>query len=163
MVGKDASAVSVPTRRQMIAGAAITLGGIAAGSTVLKAAPAAPKSSLHYEVDFKVAPSKVYEALLGGKQFAAWSGLPAEIDAHEGGPFSLFKAQIVGRNVELVADQRIVQAWRPAHWDAGIYSIVKFELKSHGAGSTLLLDHTGFLRRSQQASTPVGSPTTSPV
>jgi activator of HSP90 ATPase len=145
MIGSnEATSVSgLPTRRQFVTGASIALGGLAA-VTALKAAPGTAKSTLHYEVECKAAPQKVYDALLEAKQFSAWSGLPAEIDPREGGRFSLFQAQIVGRIVELVPDKRIVQAWRPAHWDQGIYSIVKFELKPHGTGSTLLLDHTGF-------------------
>jgi activator of HSP90 ATPase len=51
---------------------------------------------------------------------------------------------IVGRNIELVLDQRIVQAWRPTHWDPGVYSMVKFELKPEQSATTLILDHTGF-------------------
>jgi hypothetical protein len=50
----------------------------------------------------------------------------------------------VGRNIELVANQRVVQAWRPAHWDAGVYSVARFELKTHGTGTTIVFDHTGF-------------------
>src|SRR5579862_7690105 len=30
------------------------------------------------------------------------------------------------------------------HWDPGVYSVVKFELKPQGSGTTLILDHTGF-------------------
>ena len=51
---------------------------------------------------------------------------------------------MVGRNVELIPYQRIVQAWRPTHWDAGVYSIVKFELKTQPSGAVVVLDHTGF-------------------
>ena len=56
----------------------------------------------------------------------------------------MFKGLIVGRNVELVPSQRIVQAWRPANWEAGVYSLVKFELKAQGADTLIVLDHTGF-------------------
>jgi len=82
--------------------------------------------------------------LLDAKQFAKMSTLPAEIDPKEGGAFSLFQGQIVGRNVELVRDERVVQAWRPAHWEAGMYSMVRFALKAQGAGTLVVLDHTGF-------------------
>jgi uncharacterized protein YndB with AHSA1/START domain len=51
---------------------------------------------------------------------------------------------IDGRNVELVPNQRIVQAWRPNHWGPGVYSLVKFELKPQGSGALVVLDHTGF-------------------
>jgi activator of HSP90 ATPase len=101
-------------------------------------------TSLHYQEDFKVSPQRIYEALLDSKQFAAFTGVPAEIDPKAGGAFTLFGGQILGRNVELITRQRIVQAWRPASWAPGVYSIVKFELQPHDSGSRLLLDHTGF-------------------
>ena len=99
---------------------------------------------LHQEVDFKAAPPRVYEALLDSKQFAAFSGMPAEISREPGGAFSTFGGMIEGRNVELVSGQRIVQAWRPASWDEGLYSIVRFELRVRDAQTRLVLDHTGF-------------------
>lgn len=141
------------TRRQLIAGAAITLASLASGAWRLNAeqqpatapATADPKRmALHYEADFKVSSQRIYEALLDSKQFAAFSGLPAQIDPKVGGAFSLFSGVITGRNIELVPNQRIVQAWRPGHWSPGVYSIVKFELKARGPESTLVLDHTGF-------------------
>jgi len=49
----------------------------------------------------------------------------------------------VGRNIELVPNRRIVQAWRPRNWPDGVYSIVRFELKKAGAGTRLVLDQTG--------------------
>jgi len=110
--------------------------------------PSSPENSkltsLHYEVPIKASPARIYSALLDAKQFAAFSGLPAEIDPKEGGIFSLFQNQIVGRNVELVVNARVVQAWRPTHWDPGLYSIAHFELKPAAAGTTIVFDHTGF-------------------
>jgi activator of HSP90 ATPase len=140
-----ARSMGTVTRRQMVAGLALTLGGGLACSYIWAAEkgqtmnqiPAteanAMRTSLHYEVDFKVSPQRIYDVLLSAKEFAAFTGLPAEIDGKAGGAFSLFGGQIAGRNVELVPSQRIVQAWRPAHWDPGIYSIVKFELKPRGS------------------------------
>jgi activator of HSP90 ATPase len=61
-----------------------------------------------------------------------------------GGAFSTFGGLIVGRQIELVPDTRIVQAWRPAYWEPGVYSLVKFELSDSGAGTKLVLDHRGF-------------------
>lgn len=143
------------TRRQMIAGAAMAIGSLAAGMRVfgqaqqsMKETPSTAanekRTSIHVEADYKASPARIYEALLDAKQFAAFSGFPAEIDRNAGGAFSMFGGLIVGRNVELVVNQRIVQAWRPTHWDAGVYSIVKFELKAKDSGATLVLDHTGF-------------------
>ena len=115
-----------------------------------KAAPAADKAktasltSLREEADFAAPPHRVYEALLDEKQFASFTGAPAKINRSEGGTLSLFGGQIVARNVELVPDKRIVQAWRDPAWAPGIHSIVKFELTPQGAGTHLVLDHTGF-------------------
>jgi len=100
--------------------------------------------SIHQEMDFKASPQRVYEALLDSKQFSAFSGAPAEIHAEAGGAFSLFNGHIIGRNIELLPNRRIVQAWRVVTWDEGIYSIVKFELKPMGSGTRLIMDHTGF-------------------
>jgi len=102
------------------------------------------RTAIHYEIDFKPSPQRLYAAILDPKQFAAFSGLPATIDPTPGGAFSQFGGLIVGRTVELVPSQRIVQAWRPSHWEAGTYSIVHFEFRPRGAETTLIFDHTGF-------------------
>jgi activator of HSP90 ATPase len=148
--------INTPARRQLISGIAITVGSLVAGLKVLgedqhpamKELPSTAanqkRTSLHQEAEFHASPQRIYEVLLDSKQFAACTGMPAEIDPKEGGGFSMFGGQIVGRNIELVPHQRIVQAWRPAHWDPGIYSIVRFELKPRGSETLLILDHTGF-------------------
>ncbi len=108
------------------------------------AAPSDPRTSLHEEENFAVSPHCVYEALLDEKQFTAFSGMPAKINRGEGGAASLFGGQILARNVELVPDKRIVQAWRPADWTPGIWSMLKFELTANGAGTHVVLDQAGF-------------------
>jgi activator of HSP90 ATPase len=108
-------------------------------------------NTIHQEVDFDARPEQLYEALLDSKKFSAFtaqstgfSAQSATIDRSVGGAFSLFDGHIVGRNLELVQNQRIVQAWRVVDWPAGVYSIVKFELKPRGSGTHLVFDHTGF-------------------
>lgn len=126
------------SRRQLT----LFLGGLAAAS-----APAqTPKhgTTIHNEVDYKVPPARIYEVLLDAKQFAACTKDSAEIQPQAGAPFKLFGGRIEGRNVELAPNQRIVQAWRPADWPAGVYSIIKFELNARGSGSRIIFDHAGF-------------------
>lgn len=145
------------TRREMIAGVAAAFGSLAVSTNVwaragqhqdTKEAPSAAanhaRTSLHQEIELKAAPQRIYEILLDSKQFAAFTGMPATIDPPAGGAFTMFGGMIVGRNVELVPGQRVVQAWRPTHWDPGVYSVVKFELKPQGSGTLVILDHTGF-------------------
>ena len=100
--------------------------------------------TIHQEIEFSASPQQLYEALLESKQFAEFSGRPAEINREVGGAFSLFKGHIIGRNLELVPNERIVQAWRVVTWPEGAYSIVRFELKPQGSGMRLVLDHIGF-------------------
>ena len=102
------------------------------------------RTSLHQDVELAAGVSRIETALLDSKQFAAFSGMPATIDPHEGGAFSLFSGMIAGRNVELAEGKFLVQAWRPTHWEAGVYSIVRFGFRSNGTRTTVVLDHTGF-------------------
>jgi len=99
---------------------------------------------IHQEIDLKASPQKVYETLLDSKQFTQFSGRAAEINREPGGAFSLFKGHIIGRNLELVPNQRIVQGWRVVTWPEGAYSIARFELKPQGSGTHIVLDHIGF-------------------
>jgi activator of HSP90 ATPase len=108
--------------------------------------------TIHQEVEFNVNPAKLYEALLGSKQFSectsksggGFSAASAKIDNTVGGEFAVFDGHIIGRILELVPNQRIVEAWRVADWPAGEYSIAKFELRAKGSGTQLIFDHKGF-------------------
>jgi activator of HSP90 ATPase len=100
--------------------------------------------TIHQEIDFNASPERIYEALLDAKRFAALSGKPATIDRNVGGAFSLFGGHIIGRNLEFVPNQRIVQAWRVVTWPEGAYSIARFELTRHGSGTKVEFDHVGF-------------------
>ncbi len=101
--------------------------------------------SIHHEVSFEASPKRIYQALTDAGQFSKMTGgAPAEISAVAGGGFSIFGGMILGRNLELVPDQRLVQAWRVKTWSPGVYSVVKFELQSEGSGTLLVFDHTGF-------------------
>ena len=99
---------------------------------------------IHQEEDFGVSPDRVYSALLDAKQFGELTGQRAEIEPTPGGSFKLFNDRIVGRTIELVPNQRVVQAWREPSWTEGMYSIVRFNLKARGSGTQLIFDHWGF-------------------
>jgi uncharacterized protein YndB with AHSA1/START domain len=102
-------------------------------------------NSIHQEVVLEASPARVYQALTDAEQFTRMSGgAPAEIEARAGGAFSCFGGMILGRNVECVASERVVQAWRVKLWEPGIYSVVRFELRPDGAGTRVILDHAGF-------------------
>ncbi len=153
--------MNLPTRRQMISGAVMAFGGAALGSVGAWAAAEEEVSrtaeAIHQEPVFKASRKRVYEALTETKQFdkvihlsaAMKSGMapdakPTEISREAGGAFALFGGYIFGRHLELVPNERIVQAWRVGSWDPGIYSIARFELAEQGSGTKIVFDHTGF-------------------
>jgi activator of HSP90 ATPase len=160
--GTNAQALTgVPTRRQAILAAAISIGGLTLVPTAAFAMPEGEISrdaeSIHQEPVFKASRKRVYDALTDAKQFnkiVELSGamqamnLPAanaaEINGTAGAPFSVFGGYITGRQIELVPNERIVQAWRVGNWDAGVYSIAKFTLVEEGTGTKIIFDHTGF-------------------
>jgi activator of HSP90 ATPase len=107
--------------------------------------------TIHQEVSFSAAPSRVYQVLVDPKRFAEITGAPASGDSSEGAAFSAFGGHITGRHVELVRDQRVVQAWRAKTWPEGVYSIVRFELRPEGAGTRLVFDHEGFPEETREA------------
>lgn len=153
----DVPAFSVTnfTRRRLLAGSFVGVCTLAITGTSAEAQVAAvgitaapdvvPTKAIHQVEDFKATPQHIYEALLDSRQFTTFSGgRTATIDPAVGGTFSLFAGHIIGRNLELVPNHRIVQAWRVVPWPDGIYSIARFELTEHGTGSRIIFDHTGF-------------------
>jgi activator of HSP90 ATPase len=151
------------TRRQAIVGASLAACGLAL--TTIKSGTSAAATeevlhtaeAIHQEVAFNASPARVYHALLDTAQFdkviqlgaAVKSGMalgnkPTQINSAPGGKFTIFGGHIVGRQIELAPNQRIVQAWRVIDWNPGIYSIVRFALTEQGSGAKLVFDHTGF-------------------
>jgi activator of HSP90 ATPase len=95
------------------------------------------------EITFATSPQKLYSALTSSEEFSAATGAPADIATDEGGSFACFGGQITGRQLELLPNERIVQAWRAGPWDAGVYSIVRFDIAAAAESSILTLQHSG--------------------
>jgi activator of HSP90 ATPase len=84
--------------------------------------------SIHQEVVFNATRKRVYEAIIEEKQFRQVTdfiikGASTQISPEVGGAFAMFGGVILGRHIELVPYERIVQAWREKDWPAGVYSI----------------------------------------
>jgi activator of HSP90 ATPase len=142
----------------------VTRRWIFAAAAVLTVPPAAlaedgisrTAESIHQEPVFQASRNRVYAALTEAKQFneiirrsgamqsMGLKNTAPEISREAGGSFSLFGGHILGRHIELLPSERIVQAWRVADWEAGLYSIARFELKPEGSGTRIVFDHTNF-------------------
>ena len=155
------------TRRQLMSAGALALGSLGLRPS---SAPAADEDgishsaeSIHQEALFTASRQRVYEALTDARQFdrvVTLGGVmkaldlqkqPSVISPHAGGPFSLFGGYIHGRQVLLVRNQLLVQAWRADSWPADFYSIARFELRDHESGSKLIFDHGGFPKGEAQS------------
>jgi activator of HSP90 ATPase len=149
------------SRRRAIVGAAGLIGCMALRAKSGEARPdeeiSRAEEAIHQENVFKASRKRVYEALTQTKQFHAltqWSpemqagkslgSVPTKISTEVGGEFFLFGGHIIGRHLELVPNERIVQAWRVVDWDPGIFSIARFLLSEEGSGTKIVFDHTGF-------------------
>ena len=102
-------------------------------------------TAIHQERHFDAPPARVYQALIDGTEFSAMTGgAPAEIGDQPGAAFSAFGGGITGRQLELVPDVRIVQAWRASAWPEGVYSVARFEIQADDPGTRVVFEHTGF-------------------
>ena len=100
-------------------------------------------TALHIEAKFPVVPALVYELLTNGTKFGEVTGQPGKGGETEGVPFSLFDGWLTGRQVELIPNEMIAQAWRFQNWESGIYSMIRFKLLPEGNGTRLILDQDG--------------------
>jgi Activator of Hsp90 ATPase homolog 1-like protein len=139
-------------RRQAIVCAAGAIGGIALWSTQVRVSGeeeiSHSEEAIHQVNGFKASRKRVYDALTqwspemqAGKSLGS---VPTKISPEVGGEFFLFGGHIIGRHLELVPNERIVQAWRVVDWEPGLYSIARFQLSDEGAGTKIVFDHTGF-------------------
>jgi activator of HSP90 ATPase len=104
---------------------------------------------IHQEVRIQASRDRVYRALTDAKQFSKITELSdhaaaTEISPEVGGTFSLFGGMIVGRHIEMLPGERLIQAWREKTWEPGAFSIVSFQLEETASGTKVIFDHRGF-------------------
>ena len=151
--------VNGQTRRRAIAGAVMISASMAIPPARLFAQTeeiSHTAESIHQETLYKASRKRVFDALTDTGQFdkiihigtgmntMSLGNKPTEISREVGGSFTVFGGHIIGRQLELVPNERIVQAWRVVDWDPGIYSVAKFELVEHASGTKIVFDHAGF-------------------
>lgn len=113
--------------------------------------------AIRQQLTLDASPQRVYEALTSTKNFdmitrlsdgavllKAAGAKATSISAEVGGPFTLFGGHITGRNIEMLPNERLIQAWRAGNWKAGDYSIAAFYLTAEGTKTRLDFEHRGF-------------------
>ena len=76
----------------------------------------------------------------------AATGMPAKISGKVGGKWSAFGGMILGKNLVLIPNKMIVQAWRSSAWkkaDPDSILVVTFGKAPGGGGAQVDLVHVG--------------------
>ena len=101
-------------------------------------------SRIHQVVKFPASTDQIYANPLDAEQFSNLTVAPAVFDRGPGGEFSFFGGQIVGRKLELIASELIVQAWRDGSWRRGEFSCA-LRTRERTMGFALTCDQLGIL------------------
>jgi activator of HSP90 ATPase len=100
---------------------------------------------IEQSVSFSATPAKLYEFFMDSAKHTAATGMPAKVSRRVGGKWSAFGGMILGTNLVLIPNRRIVQAWRTSEWkkaDPDSILILNFE-KAAGGHATIHLVHVG--------------------
>ena len=88
-------------------------------------------------------PHEIYQAWLSSDGHSKMTGSSATISPDIGGEFSAWDGYIMGRNLELEKDKRIVQSWRTTEFNADEPdSHIEITLQAVGNQTKLTLRHT---------------------
>ena len=113
--------------------------------------------AIRQQITLDASPQRIYQALTSSQDFDMITRLsdaavlldaagakPTSISTEVGGPFTLFGGYITGRHLEMLPNERLVQAWRAGSWKPGDFSIAAFYLTAEGGKTRLNLEHRGF-------------------
>jgi len=84
-------------------------------------------------------PADLYNALTNSSMIEIWTGEAAVMSTEPGSEFSLWDGEIVGRNIEFVQDQKIVQSW---YFGEDVESIVTIKLHLDKQGTNVEVHQT---------------------
>lgn len=101
--------------------------------------------TIKQKVIFKASPHEVYEALMDSKKHSAFTEDKAKISREVGGEINAYDGYIIGKNLKLIPDKKIVQEWRAVgdSWPEDYYSKVTFLLKKDKNGALLEFTQEG--------------------
>jgi uncharacterized protein YndB with AHSA1/START domain len=90
-------------------------------------------------------PKEVFEALTDSGIIAAWGGGISVVENNVGGHFEWFDGDVEGEVTAFVPEQELGFSWKPVEWSKSTKpSQVNIKLKTHSAGTDVVLVHTDF-------------------
>jgi activator of HSP90 ATPase len=74
--------------------------------------------AIQQSVEFEVCPETLFETYVDSRKHSASTGAPAKLGRKAGAKFIAFDGALLGKNLLVLPNQMIVQAWRADHWKA---------------------------------------------
>ncbi len=100
--------------------------------------------AIRQAVTLPAPPELFYEMYMDSKKHAAARGAPAKINRKVSGRFTAFGGMLEGRNLLIVPNRMIVQAWRAKGWSAKeLDSILFLRFSKAPGGGRIDLVHAG--------------------
>jgi activator of HSP90 ATPase len=97
---------------------------------------------IEQSVSFSATPAKLYELFMDSAKHTAATGMPAKVSRKVGGKWSAFGGMLLGKNLALIPNRMIVQAWRSSEWkkaDPDSILVVTFERSANGGATVHLV------------------------
>ena len=111
--------------------------------------------AIQQSVTFPASPERLFEIYIDSKKHSAATGAKAIVSRKAGGKFAAFDGLLSGKNLVVIPNHMIVQAWRGTHWkktDPDSILILKFS-KTKAGGLVDLVhvnvpdhDHAGVIK-----------------
>lgn len=101
------------------------------------------KETIEITKIFNSSPTSIYHAWLDSDLHGKMTGGEAICGKQVGDDYSAWDGYIVGKNIELIENFKIVQTWRTSQFsEADEDSILTITLKGTSIGTELVLSHT---------------------
>lgn len=99
--------------------------------------------SIHQIIIIKASPHEIYEILMDSRKHSKLTESKAKISREVGGKFTVWEGSILGTNLELIHDEKIVQTWRTTDddWPKKHDSKVTIILKEDAKGTRIEFTH----------------------
>jgi activator of HSP90 ATPase len=91
--------------------------------------------TIQQTVEFPASPERLFQIYIDSKKHSAATGAKATLSRKVGGKFTAFDGMLSGRNLVVIPNHMIVQAWRGSHWkkaDPDSILIIKFSKTKKG-------------------------------
>ncbi len=110
--------------------------------------------TIEQSAKFNASPEVLFEMYMDSAKHSAATGAPARISRRAGGRFTAFSGALSGRNLLIVPNRMIVQAWRSSAFKRGDPdSILVLEFSKVAGGASVHIVHMNVPRQDHQGVT----------